>query len=136
MNALFTAIYSKMTTGPPAVYTSVGGRIYLKKGPQQATFPYIVYDLITSIDNLNFTDDNEIFFLQFDIFTENNSATSAGTILANLKALLDDCSLSVTGYRHLYMIRDSVMPNDDITQVPPIMGYSVQYECQLEKARA
>lgn len=140
MNALFTGIYSAFTAGAPgsptALYTALSGRMYLKKAPQEATFPYVVYDLITAIDELDFTDENETFILQFDIFTQNNSASSAGSILGNLKTLYDDCSLTVVGYRHLYMTRDSVIPNDDIKQVPPIMGYSVQYECQLEKVRS
>ena len=137
MNALFTAIKTKFGTSgsPTALYTAIGGRMYLIKAPQAATFPYVVYELITAVDDLGFSDENELFQIQFDIWTQNNSASSAGTILGHLKSLYDDCELTVSGWRFLSMIREFVVPNNDISQAPPIMGYSVQYEIQLEKVR-
>lgn len=139
MNVLYTGIFSKMGTSgaPTAFYTAIGGRLYHIKAPQlNATFPYAVYDLITGVDDLDFSDENEIFTIQFDIFSQNNSASEAGTILAALKGLYDDCVLTVTGWRHLSMKRDFTVSNNDFSQVPPIMGYSVQYEIELEKARS
>ncbi|MFH2075420.1 MAG: DUF3168 domain-containing protein [Pseudomonadota bacterium] len=118
-----------------ALYTAIGGRMYHVKAPQSATFPYVVYEIITATDELDFSQELQVFQVQFDIFTENNSASSAGTILGYLESLYDDCSMTVTGWRFLSMVREFVMSNNDISQVPPIMGYSVQYEIQLEKAK-
>lgn len=136
MNALFTGIYNLFISDTGhAFYTGTGGRFYLNKAPQAATFPYCVYHLIAANDELDFGEENEVFQVQFDVFTQNNSALSAGTLLAGLKSRFDDCALTVSGWRHIYMVREFVAPNNDLTEVPPIMGYSVQYEIMLEKAK-
>ena len=59
MNVLFQGIYSKLAGS--ALNTAIGGRLYLKKAPQQATYPYVVYDLITQYDDLDFTDEIKTF---------------------------------------------------------------------------
>lgn len=136
MNTLYTGIYNlfKVDTNH-AFYVSVGGRLYPVKAPQETTFPFSVFWSVTAADELDFNEENEIFLIQFDIYTQNNSPLSAGTILANLKTMYDDCSLTVDGWRHLSMVRDFVVSNDDLTEDPAIMGYSVQYSVELEKAQ-
>ena len=138
MNVLFTGIFNKMGTAgsPTAFYTAIGGRLYLNKAPQEATFPYVVFFLITNDDELDFSDENKIALIQFNIFTENNSATSAGTILGHQEDLYNDCDLTVSGWRHLSMDLDFIAPNNDLTVVPPIMGYSSQYTIELEKVKS
>lgn len=136
MNVLNAGIYNLFKADTShAFYTGISGRFYHVKAPQNATFPYAVYDLIIADDELNFTDENESFQMQFDIFTQSNSTSSAGTLLAAMKTLYDDCTLIVTGYRFLKMTRDWVIPNNDLIAVRPVMGYSVQYDIWLEKAR-
>lgn len=136
MNSLFTAIYNKFsantTTG---FYNDVSGRMYHNIAPQGATFPYCVYFSAADIDGLDFTDEREDFTIQFNIFTQNNSAIEAGTLLDSLEDMFNNCSLNVTGWRHLQFLQDSVFKNDDLDQSPPIRGYSVSYEVLLEKSR-
>lgn len=137
MNVLFAGIYNEMGTAgsPTALYTAIGGRLYLGQAPQEATFPYVVYDLITQYDELDFSDEIKIFQIQFDIYSQNNSATEAGTVLASLETVYNNCALTVTGWRHLSMILDFMIPNNDFEEVPPVRGYSVQYKIELEKAK-
>jgi len=116
-------------------YNLLSGRLYHVKAPQGATYPYCVYWMVTGDDDLNFTDENQIIQIQFDIVTQNSSALSAGAILDAMFYMFDDCTLTITGYRHLYMIRDWTIPNNDLTEVPPIMGYSVQYDVEIERAK-
>ena len=116
-------------------YLAIGGRLYLNVAPQGATFPYCVYFVYGDENNPDFSDDHEEFEIQFNIFSQNNSALEAGTLLSSLKSMFDDAALTVSGWRHLEMERTSVLPNNDFDQVPPINGYSILYDVMLEKQR-
>ena len=136
MNVLYTGITSLFTgaTGH-AYYTAIGGRQYLKKAPQGATFPYCVYFPVSSIADRSFTTMEEEYLIQFNIFSRKNSASEAGTILAALFTRYDYCTLTVAGYNFISMQRDFTVPNDDFSQDAPIYGYSVQYTTIIEKSR-
>ena len=136
MNELQAAIYNKFNASTThGCYTNVGGRFYLHKAPQNSSFPFIVYFPVTDMDEVDFSDEREDFLIQFSIFSENNSPYEAGTILGNLKSFFDDCTLTVTGYNHLRFSRTMTIPNNDITVVPPVFGYSVDYEVTIEKSK-
>lgn len=137
MNALFKAIWNRFaTTTSNGFYNDVLGRMYLNKAPQGTTFPYCVYFSVSDIDDLDFSEEHEDFLIQFNIFSQNNSAVEAGDLLETLKTMYDNCSLTVTGWRHLQFQRSLVIPNNDFSQVPPIHGYSIEYEALLEKTRS
>ena len=136
MNSLFTAIWDQFsaTTGS-GFYNDVSGRMYLNKAPQGGTFPYCVYFSASDLDDVDFSDEREEFLIQFNIFSQNNSSTEAGNLLDSLKTMFDTCNLNVTGWNHLKFWRESVTPNNDFSQVPPIQGYSVDYDVLLEKQK-
>ena len=136
MNELFTAIYNKYNDDTShGAYTNMGGRFYLNKAPQNATFPYCVYFEVVEVSEVDFTENREDFTIQFNVFSQNNSATEAGTILGNMKSLFDDCSLTVTDWSHIHMQRRNVYPNNDFGQSPPIQGYSIEYDVLIEKTK-
>jgi len=139
MNVLLTGIYSKYTDGGDlydALYVSATyPGLYLYKAPQEAPFPYCVYSIVTDDYDLDFVDEREDVSVQFNIFSENNSPSEAGTLLGYLKSMYDDTALTVSGYRHLFMVRDFVIPNNDFAEVVAVHGYSVQYTILLEKER-
>ena len=136
MNALFAGIWDRFaTTTGSGFYNDVSGHLYLKHAPQEASFPYCVYFSVSDVNELDFTDEREDFSIQFSVFSQNNSALEAGNLLTSLKTMFDNCSLTVTGWRHLQFQRSLVMQNNDFDQVPPIHGYSVEYDALLEKAR-
>ena len=137
MNLLFQAIYNHFSaTTDSGFYNDVSGRMYPNFASQGATFPYCVYFSVTDDNDLDFTDEHEDFLLQFNIFSQNNSALEAGNLLESLKTMFDNCSLTVTGWRHLQFQRGNIYPNGDYEQSPPIQGYSVEYNVLLEKARS
>ena len=109
--------------------------MYLNIAPQEATFPYCVYFQVTDDHEMNFSDDQEEFEIQFNIFTKDFDATEAGTLLESLKTMFDFCVLNVVGWSHLNFQRTMVLTNNDFTQVPPINGYSVMYDVLLERQR-
>ncbi len=139
MNKLYASIYNLFKAAPDSVhsafYTAISGRLYLFNAPQSAAYPYVVYFPVTNNNDLDFTDEHETFKIQFNLFSQNNSALEAGTILGYLKTVLDNCKLTVSGWNALKFQRDFVIPFNDLEQTPPIHGYSVQYNCLLEKGR-
>ena len=136
MNALFKGIWDHFSaTTNSGFYNDISGRMYHNKALQAATFPYCVYFSVSDIDDLDFSEEHEDFLIQFNIFSQNNSAVEAGDLLETLKTMFDNCNLTVTDWRHIRFQRSLVMPNNDFSQVPPIIGYSIEYEVLLEKAR-
>jgi hypothetical protein len=136
MNALFQGIWNRFsTTTGSGFYNDVSGRMYHYKAPQEATFPYCVYFPVSDLNDVDFGEEREEILMQFNIFSRNNSALEAGTLLESLKTMFDDCNLTVTGWRHIEFSRNLVYPMNDYDQVPPIHGYAVEYDVLLEKTR-
>lgn len=101
MKNLLTAIYTRFTTGTPAIYTDLGGRLYLAEAPQEATLPYCVYDMIVDVPEYYFDFRHENATIQFALYTDDGSATNILTYSGHLKTLYDNCSLTITGYSHI-----------------------------------
>lgn len=136
MNVLYTGITSLFTGTPAhAYYVAIGGRQYLKKAPPRATFPYVVYSYVSGMPEPTFTENEEEIWLQFGIYSQKNSATEAGTILAALYTRYDYCTPTVAGYNFISMVRNQTLDNDDLTADPTIYGYIAQYIVKIQKAR-
>lgn len=136
MNELFTSIYNKYNSDTShGAYTNVSGKFYLNYVPQGTSPPFIVYFSVSDINEVDFGEERQDFTIQFNLFSQNYSATEAGTILGNLKSLFDDCSLTVTDWRHITFSRGNTYPNNDFSQDPPVHGYSVEYEVMIEKTK-
>lgn len=136
MNAFYTALYNHFSsTTDSGFYNDISGRLYYGHAPQEATFPYCVYFPVVDVHDEDFTDDREEFTIQFDIFSQNNSATEAGNLLESLKTMFDNCSLTVTDWRHIYFQRETILSNNSVDRDPKIHGYTVQYEALIEKTK-
>lgn len=131
MKALFTGIYNLFTTGPPSIYTNVGGRFYLTEAPQETVFPYIVYYLESNEYDYEFVEDFEDHIIQFNIFDDSiGSASNITTYYENLKSLFDWSLPTVTGYRVVRFTRlfSTMVRDEDIWQ------YTIQYRVVLQKS--
>ena len=96
MQALIDSIATKLLDS--TVYNDVGGRCYYDIADSNDT-PYIVYSIVSGVPEKTFSELYHDILIQFDLF----SALSAGkteitTMYANLISLMDECSLSITGY--------------------------------------
>lgn len=136
MNVLFTGITTLFTGAQAhAYYTAIGGRQYLNRAPQGATFPYVVYSYVSGMPEPSFTENEEEIWLQFAIYSQKNSATEAGTILAALYTRYDYCTLTVAGYDFISMVREQTLENNDLTVDPTMHSYIAQYITKIQKAR-
>ena len=130
MQNIFKALYSKISGSDFS--TSIGGRFYLHEAPQAATFPYAVYNHISTVPEVAsggyILEDVSI---QITLFSNNKSATEVCDIYDDCIALFDEASLTITGYTNLRMSREfSTMIRDSENNV---WQFNVDYRLWAEK---
>jgi hypothetical protein len=101
MNNLLTAIASKITGS--ALNTDVGGRIYLDRAPDNCEFPYVVYSIVSAVPEKTFTEHYTNTLIQFSLFSASSGATEIATMYKDLKALFDECSMTITSNTLVWM---------------------------------
>lgn len=137
MKALFAALITKYSGS--ALYTALGGtatdpKLYNSSAPQTAVEPFCVFTMVSGVPEGTFTELQENTLIQFSLF---DAGPSPSTICDNyelLTALFDDCELSISGYRHLYMQRESQQLIRD-PEDPGTWQYLVEYRILIEKDR-
>ena len=143
MQALLAGIYSKLTTGTPAIYTTVGGRIYFHEVPDNIagsaknTFPYLVYSVISLEPTYRFASGSvelEEAIVQFSLYSDKSSSTEANTMYTQLNALLQHSSLTVSGYNSLLMQRENARLVRDVTR--RTWHYAVDYMIIIQEQPA
>ena len=93
MNNLLTSIMSK--TSGQSISNDVGGRIFLDQAPDGVEYPYIVFFIVTDTPGKTFTEDFENIIIQFSLFSASSGATEITTMYRDLKALFDECALTI-----------------------------------------
>lgn len=129
MKNLTTALFNKFTGS--AFSTSVGGRLYKTRVPQNPTFPYAVYYVVSDAPQDTFTDHIEDVLIQFSVFSTASSSSEIEDILTNLKALYDNCLLSITGNTCVQMERTG---GGGLTDVPADVeeGTGAYFQCDVD----
>ncbi len=118
MNELNAAIFSALSSGTALVGALGGTAIYHMQAPEGAALPYVVYSWqgggrTNEVPNLT----NRVEFVR--AYAAN--AAQAGTIDAYCKALLDNKTLTVTGWTNIWTVRE-----DDYESVEtPVNGVPV-----------
>jgi len=134
MKAVSTAIYSKFTGS--ALSTAIGGRLYKGQAPEGAEFPYAVYGLVSDIPDNVFAKHGEETRWQFDLFSSASSSGEVEDMYGYLKALYDDCSLTITSQTHICMARElAFLSVEDYTTpagTQKVWHYVVDYEIRTE----
>jgi len=136
MNNLLTAIMTKISGS--ALSADVGGRIYLDQAEQGAALPYIVFFIVSDAPDNVFSKTGEDVLIQFSIFSSSESAVEIAAIHADMKALLDDCSLTITSNNLVWMKRGNLttMVEDFTTQdaAETVKHWSQEYEIITQAA--
>jgi len=127
MQVLFTGLYNKYLSN--AALKAVITGFYFTEAPQDAVMPYVVYNLVSNVPDWTYTEDMENSLLQFSIFDDHSSSTTINDIYTKLTALFNWCSLSVTGYSHIYMKREFNI----LTRENDIWQYVIQYRNEIQK---
>lgn len=129
MKAVSTAIFSKFSGS--ALDTAIGGRLYKGAAPDGAEFPYAVYGLVSDIPDNVFAKHGEEARFQFDLFSSLSSSSEVEDMYGYLKALYDDCSLTITSQTHICMSRElAFLSVEDYTTpagTQKVWHYAVDY---------
>lgn len=118
--------------------TSIGGRLYKNRAPQNPTWPYAVYFVVSDVPQDTFTDKLEEVLIQFSVFSTASGTTEIEDIMTNLKALYDNCLLSVSGNTFIHMNRTgggglTDVPADTVSGTGAYFQYDVDYEIIMQK---
>jgi len=137
MQALFDAIEAKLLDSD--IYNNCGGRVYQDTADSSDT-PYLVYSIVSDVPDNVFQKTGESVLMQFDLF----SARSAGkaeitTMYADLIALLDDCTLTITGKNCVQFQRQNTVTMVEDTSALQdgsslLMHFSIDYEICYQTA--
>ncbi len=112
INAVVAAIYNALK-GDLTLMAALGGnagnfyKVFHIVAPQDAALPYITYGLLTDIPmgvfgNLSAIEDATFWFNVFSTTGQKNLGELAGYLMD----VLDDATLTITGYSHLVCARE------------------------------
>lgn len=104
MKALITGIYNLFNTGTNTLKTALNSKFYHAYAPQNTTFPYGTYVIVTSNYDFYFKAPSvsgtqwEDTTIQMNFFSNNSSASEITDIMGYVESLFDFCAPTVTGY--------------------------------------
>lgn len=104
---LTTAIFGKCAAGT-SLYTDIGGRMYKGEAPQRATFPYVVFFVVSDVPEYPSSHTIEEVLVQFSIYSITSSSTEIEDALTDLRTLYDNCSLSITSNTLIHFTRGNL----------------------------
>lgn len=134
MKALSQAIYSYSVNS--AFSNAIGGRFYKARAPEGTIYPYAIYLLVSDVPDNTFTENLEDVLIQFSLFSSASSSTEVEDMFTALKALYDDCALTITGSTLIWMQRGlaSLDPEEHTTQdgTVEVWHYSVEYSIKTQ----
>lgn len=131
MNELFKGIYSKYksSTGAGTLYADLTGGLYNTEVPQDTSYPYAAFYLISNVPHWTFDATMENSMVQFSIFDDRSGVNNIGNLYQELIDLYDWTDLSSTGnYYHVFMKRESsnLLKNEDVFQY--VVNYRIEYQ--------
>lgn len=134
MNGLLTALMTKCSGS--LLSTDVGGRIYEAEAPEGAEFPYVVFQIVTSIPQDTFKNELEDTLIQFSIFSISDGLTEITGIYNHLKALFKNAVLTIAGSTNVWLEqRNLTTLMEEITTPAGTIGarhWAVDYSILVE----
>ena len=135
---LYTGLYSRFATAPhSSFYNAVGGRCFFGQiAPTSTPYPYAECNIVADTHDFTWTSDFEDTVIDFNLFSDSSGGPlEVNQMYEKLKDQFDDCSLTVTGYSHLRMRRESAWDQTHPDAIPnkTIFQYTVQYRSLIRK---
>jgi len=120
-----------------AIWNDVGGRCYLDTADSPDT-PYLVYSIVSGVPDNAFAQIGESVLMQFDLFSARSAGpTEITTMYADLTALLDDCTLTITGQNCAKFQRQNLVTMvEDLSALQDgsniLIHYAIDYEVDYQ----
>lgn len=111
--------------------------MYFVKAPQNASYPYIVFSIVSGTRGRTFTEELVSLLIQFNIYSDQKKSADEVTAIATaIKATYDELDLDIAGFVNgrSAMIRENEIP----TLIQPGSGiwmYAITYSTVLEKSK-
>lgn len=134
MNGLLTGIMTKLSGSSLA--TAIGSRLYADEAPQNTTFPYVVFFIVSANQQDTFSYKVDDVLIQFSIFSNSPGLTEITGIYNNLIALFDDAALTISGKTQIWMIRQNLttmvdeIPTSDSNNI--VRHWAVDYSVMVQ----
>jgi hypothetical protein len=133
---LTTAIFGKCVEGTD-LHADIGGRLFKGRAPEGTEYPYVVFMLISDVPENTFSEDLDDVVIQFSLFSLVSSSAEVEDMFTHLKAIYDDCSLTISGSSLIWMKRQvaQLMAEEHTTPSGTVEAwhYAVDYSILLEK---
>jgi hypothetical protein len=136
MKNFLTAIFGK--TSGSALSSDVGGRIYLDEAPAGCEFPYVVFQVVSGNPDNVFAKKGKDVLIQFSLFSTSKGATEITTMYADLIALYDECSMTITSNNLVLMAWQNLVTMVDEITTPEGTGtvkhWAVDFEVTTQES--
>lgn len=129
MTDLFSGIMTHYSGS--ALKNSLTGGLYNTLAPQDVSFPYAVFQLISDVPDWTFTEDFEEIVIQFNIFSDQSSPVQVCALFELLKADFDFVDLTVVNHETVSVVREGGILTKDERDV---WQYNVTYRIVLQKS--
>ena len=133
MKELFAGITTHFKT-TNTLNTLLSGQLYPHEAPQNASFPYGIYYLITDFNEVDFSDTHEHINIQFSLFSDEESMEQILNIFDAAKSLFDFSEITVTGHTLIDCARSNAFLKRDTEN--ETWSYIIDYDILLEKQRS
>jgi len=139
INALKIGIYDALNV--PAITNLVTG-IYHKKAPQDASYPYILYWIVTGSNKDTFTEWKDEVLIQIDVYCQNKDKNEndvsggqhCGVILKAVTTAMDEAEITAEGYSVFFCQRQG--PPRDLYEDDTDTYHNVlEYRIEMEKSK-
>ena len=135
MEALYDAIWNKYN-GDDTLKAALVGKLYDTKRPPNPSYPYAIFQHVSQFPDHTFDSVFEVATIQFNIFDNSDLNDTVNDAYSKLIALYDFCTLSISGYIHVRMIRrTSRLSKPEVNGDSDIWQYWIDYEIMCYKAR-
>lgn len=126
MTDLFVAIMTRYDA--VALSSSLTG-LWNTEAPQDAVFPYGVFQLISNVPEWQFEEDFENILLQFNLFSKTSSPVQICALYTLLKTAFDFFDLTIANYETVSLIRENAI----LTRIENVWQYNVTYRIVMQK---
>jgi hypothetical protein len=135
LKKLSTALMTKVAG--TAFSTAIGGRFYNSRAPEDVTYPYAVFYVISFRKDRNFTDTFKDMLVQVSLFSSQKSTSEIEDLYDTLDTLFDLQPLTVADHTTLWMREENAtgpMSEEHTTKsgTEEVWHYAVDYSVYLE----
>lgn len=106
MDSFIIAVENKFLEGSD-FYTSINGRMYFTEAPQQVTFPYCVWFIISDVYDFQFVEEFRTIRVQFTLVSNAEGPSEIEGIYTKLISWANWASFDVSEYDFLYIRMES-----------------------------